>query len=73
MCILQEQLGSLCNLSPNYISDMFHKEFGMGALQYFQLKKLISNKPTTELFANGVSLGVPSSPEQARVSLRVNW
>lgn len=39
-----EQLGSVCNLSPNYISDLFHKEFGMGAMQYFQLQKLMYAK-----------------------------
>lgn len=39
-----EQLGRLCSLSPNYISDLFRKEFGMGALQYFQMQKLIYAK-----------------------------
>ena len=39
-----EQLGRLCSLSPNYISDLFRKEFGMGALQYFQMQKLMYAK-----------------------------
>lgn len=35
-----EELGRVCHLSPNYISDLFRKELGMGAIQYFQKEKL---------------------------------
>lgn len=35
-----EELSKVCHLSPNYISDLFRKELGMGAIQYFQKEKL---------------------------------
>lgn len=35
-----EELGQVCHLSPNYISDLFRKELKMGAIQYFHMQKL---------------------------------
>lgn len=35
-----EELSQICYLSPNYISELFRKELGMGAIAYFQKKKL---------------------------------
>lgn len=60
-----EQLGRLCGLSPNYISDLFRKEFGMGALQYFQMQKLMYAKhllQTTEYSVSEIAaqLSYPS-------------
>ncbi len=34
------ELSQVCHLSPNYISDLFRKELGMGAIQYFHIQKL---------------------------------
>lgn len=36
-----KDLSSVCFLSEHYISDLFRKELGMGALQYFHLQKLL--------------------------------
>lgn len=35
-----EELSRQCHLSPNYITDLFRKEFGMGAIRYFHVLKL---------------------------------
>ena len=38
--ITLQELSHACHLSPNYISDLFRKELGIGALQYFHRIKL---------------------------------
>lgn len=35
-----KELSSLCRLSPNYITDLFRKELGMGAIRYFHHLKI---------------------------------
>lgn len=35
-----DELSKVCYLSPNYISELFRKELGMGAIAYYQKKKL---------------------------------
>ena len=34
-----DELGQICHLSPHYVSDLFRKEVGVGALQYFHQAK----------------------------------
>lgn len=38
--ITLQELSQVCSLSPNYISDLFRKELGISALQYFHQQKL---------------------------------
>lgn len=67
-----EQLGRLCSLSPNYISDLFRKEFGMGALQYFQMQKLKYAKhllQTTEYSISEIAAQL-SYPSQSNFTQR---
>ena len=35
-----EELGEVCHLSPHYVSDLFRKEMGIGALQYAHQVKM---------------------------------
>ena len=35
-----EELGEVCHLSPHYVSDIFRKEMGVGALQYAHQVKM---------------------------------
>lgn len=35
-----DELGKVCHLSPHYVSDLFRKELGIGALQYAHQVKL---------------------------------
>lgn len=35
-----QELSGVCHLSPHYISDLFRKELGTGALQYYHREKL---------------------------------
>lgn len=35
-----DELGQVCHLSPHYVSDLFRKELGIGALQYVHQEKM---------------------------------
>lgn len=50
-----EELSRVCHLSPHYISDLFRKELGISAVQFFQKNKLLYAKHLLKNTSQAVS------------------
>ena len=60
-----DELGQVCHLSPHYVSDIFRKELGIGALQYahqvkMQYAKFLLEHTDTGIAEISASLSYPS-------------
>lgn len=50
-----DELGQVCHLSPHYVSDIFRKELGVGALQYVHQAKMQYAKFLLEYTDTGIA------------------
>ena len=50
-----DELGQICHLSPHYVSDIFRKELGIGALQYAHQVKMQYAKFLIEYTNTGIA------------------